>query len=272
MFRLLIVLCAFLLSPASAGQIYTLSVVPQFTPVDIGVRWSPVLEYLEKETGIHLQLRVMERIPRFEADFLAGIPDLLYLNPYHQVMAKKAQGYVPLLRGGQALKGILVVNRNGPIKRLADLRDKTIAFPSPNAFGASLYLRALLSEKEKISFRPTYVGTHQNVYRHVLIGEAAAGGGIAATLEKEPAALQDRLTVLYTTPGVAAHPLAAHPRVPSTVRARLVEALLKLDRDPAGRKLLAAVELDQPRPADYTRDYASLERLKLGDFVQLPDK
>lgn len=269
MIRLLALVLFLHIPSTSASQAYTLSVVPQFTPVDIGLRWSPMLAYLEKEAGVRLQLRVMERIPKFESDFLAGIPDLVFLNPYHAVMAMKAHGYLPLVRGGALLNGILVVDRNGPIKRLADLDGKTLAFPSPNAFGASLHMRALLAEKEKITFRTTYVGTHQNVYRHVLLGEVAAGGGVGATLEKESAGMQSRLTVLYTTPGVAAHPLAAHPRVPAEVRERLTAALLKLDRDPAGRKLLATVELDRAQAADYARDYAPLEKLKLGQYAQI---
>jgi phosphonate transport system substrate-binding protein len=254
--------------PASgASQTFTLSVVPQFTPVDIGLRWTPLLHRLEAETGYGFQLRLVDKIPKFESDFQAGTPDLVYLNPYHMVMAAKAQGYAPLVRGGDPLHGILVVDKTGPIKRLSDLNGKSLAFPAPNAFGASLYLRALLIEKEGVHFTPDYVGTHQNVYRHVLMGEAAAGGGVSATLEKEPAALQGRLHTLYTTPGVAAHPLAAHPRVPPAVREKIIAALLKLDREPAGRKLLADVELDKIVVANYARDYQPLEKLKLERYV-----
>jgi hypothetical protein len=43
--------------------------------------------------------------------------------------------------------------------------------------------------------------------------------------------------------------------------------LLKLDRDPAGRKLLADVELDKVVSADYARDYLPLEKLKLERHV-----
>jgi len=268
MLRLLAVLLLWLPS-AWAEQVYTLSVVPQFTPVDIGLRWTPLLTYLEKETGISLRLRVLERLPKFEDDFLAGGPDFVFLNPYHEVMAMKAHGYIPLVRGGDPLKGILVVDRNGPIKSLADLNGKTLAFPSPNAFGASLYMRALLAEKEKITFRSLYVGSLQNVYRHVLLGEVAAGGGVAVTLAKEPAGVQSRLAVLYSTPGVASHPLAAHPRVPAKVRERLTAALLKLSRDPAGHNLLAAVELGRTHVADYARDYAPLEKLTLEPYAQI---
>ena len=251
----------------SADQTFTLSVVPQFTPVDIGLRWSPLLRRLEAETGFGFQLRLVDKMPQFETDFLTGTPDLLYLNPYHMVMASKAHGYLPLARGTEPQFGILVVDNNRKIKHLHDLNGKRLAFPAPNAFGASLYMRALLSEKEGLNFITDYVGTHQNVYRHVIMGEAEAGGGIRTTLEKESSNLQNRLRVLYTTPGVAPHPIAAHPRVPLATREKITAALLKIGGDDAGRKLLADVELDQIIRADYARDYQPLEKLKLERYV-----
>jgi phosphonate transport system substrate-binding protein len=266
LFRALLLLCLLASLPANAQtnqQTFTLSVVPQFTPVDIGLRWTPLLRHLEAETGYSFQLRLLDKIPKFEADFLAGIPDLVYLNPYHMLMAAEAQGYIPLVRGSDPLIGILVTEQNGPIKTLQDLDGRRLAFPAPNAFGASLYLRALLTEKEGLRFSSDYVGSHQNVYRHVLIGEAAAGGGIHATLEKEPVAIQNRMRVLYTTPGVAPHPLAAHPRVTQVAREKIRAALLKLDSTPGGRKIMADVELDKVINADFARDYLPLAKLKV---------
>jgi len=261
---LYLALTALLPMPAfGASQTFTLSVVPQYTPVDIGLRWTPLLRRLEAETGYGFQLRLVDKIPKFETDFQSGTPDLVYLNPYHMMMAARSQGYIPLVRGADPLYGLLVIDKASPIKRLSDLNGKTLAFPAPNAFGASLYMRALLLEKEGLRFTPDYVGTHQNVYRHVIMGEAAAGGGINATLQKESAALRGRLTILYTTPDVAPHPLAAHPRIPRATRERIIAAMFKIGRDPAGRKLLADVELDNVVNADYARDYQPLEKLHL---------
>jgi len=261
---LYLALTALLPMPAfGTSQTFTLSVVPQYTPVDIGLRWTPLLRRLEAETGYGFQLRLVDKIPKFETDFQSGTPDLVYLNPYHMTMAARSQGYIPLVRGADPLHGLLVIDKASPIKRLSDLNGKTLAFPAPNAFGASLYMRALLLEKEGLRFTPDYVGTHQNVYRHVIMGEAAAGGGINATLQKESAALRSRLTILYTTPDVAPHPLAAHPRIPRATREKIIAAMFKIGRDPAGRKLLADVELDNVVNADYARDYQPLEKLHL---------
>jgi len=130
-----------------------------------------------------------------------------------------------------------------------------------------LYMRALLAEQEKISITPNYLKTHSNVYRHVIMGEAAAGGGVNNTLKREPPEVQAQLRVLFETPGVASHPLVAHPRMPEGLRQAVTNTLLEMQNDPAGQKLLAAIQLPKPVKADYARDYQPLEKLKLEKYV-----
>jgi phosphonate transport system substrate-binding protein len=247
----------------------TLAVVPQFTPVDINRRWTPLIERLSADTGLPIELRTYKRIPDFEKDMLAGQPDLVYLNPYHMVMAHKAQSYIPLVRGEEMLAGVLVVRRDGPIKSIQQLNGQTLAFPAPNAFGASLYMRALLTRKFKVAYKSNYVGTHQNVLRQVAMGEAAAGGAVMLTYQREPEGLRNQLTVLYETPKAAPHPLAIHPRVAAADRLKLKNALLRLAKDPAGAALLKEAGLSQAIAADYDSDYAQLDELGLETFVEL---
>ena len=57
-----------------------------------------MLERVGQAIGVGFRLHLTVNIPRFEVDFLAGGPDFVYLNPYHQLMARRAQGYVPLVR------------------------------------------------------------------------------------------------------------------------------------------------------------------------------
>jgi phosphonate transport system substrate-binding protein len=260
-------------APAAAEERrYTLSVVPQFPAVEIHRSWSPVAERLQRETGLRLELKTHAGIPAFEEDFLQGRSDFAYMNPYHAVMARRAQGYVPLVRdGSRQLAGILLVRQDSPYKSVKDLDGSELAFPAPNAFGASLYMRALLSEEERIRFRPNYVSTHTNVMRHVLLGQAAAGGAVGATFAKEPPEVRGLLRVLYETPGVEPHPLAAHPRVPAKDREAVVAALLQLGQDAAAAPMLQAIQMPRPVRADYGRDYRPLERLKLEKYVQPPE-
>ncbi len=246
---------------------YELAVVPQFQAAEIQRDWQPLIARIRDLSGVELKLRHARSIPEFEADFLRGNPDFVFMNPYHQVMARPAQGYEPLVRDEGRLTGILVVKKGGDVRTLADLAGKTLAFPAPNAFGASLYMRALLNEQHGLKITPRYVKTHSNVFRTVVVGEVPAGGAVSSTLALEMPAMRERLQVLYETPGVAPHPLSAHPRVPENVRKALVDAILHLAMTPEGRALLGACQMPTPVVADYVRDYQPLERLNLNRYV-----
>jgi phosphonate transport system substrate-binding protein len=249
---------------------WSLAVVPQFPLAEIHRDWTPLLERLERDSGIRLELKSPATIPKFEAEVLAGTPDFTYLNPYHQVMAHRAHGYLPLVRDSQPLSGILVVRKDDPVRSVQELDGKEIGFPAPNAFGASLWMRALLAEREKIRIQPVYLQTHSNVYRQVVRGKVAAGGGIEHTLEQERDEVRAELRILLETPEAAPHPLSAHPRVPAEVRQAVTQTLLRLGGAPATQPLLKAVQLPALKLADQARDYAPLEHFRLERYVVLP--
>ena len=252
----------------SAAASYTIAVVPQFKPQQIEQEWRPLLDRIGAETGISFKLIHYTSIPEFEKGFLAGEPDFAYMNPYHAVMAYHAQDYIPLVRDREPLSGILVVTEHSPIQRLQDLAGATIAFPAPNAYGASLLIRAAL-DQEHVQFNASYVKTHSNVYRQVALGFVQAGGGVFRTLADQPLEIRDGLRVLYETPKSAPHPIAVHPRVPVKVRAAFARAFLGLYDDEAGRAMLAGVRIPDPVTADYARDYRPLEQLHLDKYVSV---
>lgn len=251
----------------SEDKIYTLAVVPQLPPAEIHKNWTPFVERLSKETGVTIKLKFYKTIPDFEEAFLKGIPDFAFMNPYHAVMAKKKQGYIPLLRDKTPLVGILVVKKDSRIQAVQDLNGKEIAFPAPNAYAAALYMRALLTEKEKIKFTPVYVKTHTNVYRHVALGKTTAGGGVNNTLQRESDEIKAQLKIIYETPGSAPHPLSAHPRVTEKIRKSLTDAILKIATEPEHQNMLNTVQMPKPVIADYNRDYLPIERLGLEKYV-----
>ena len=253
---------------AQEKKVYILAVVPQFTPSEVHRNWSPIIEKLSRATGRQLEIKIYPSIQKFETAFLNGEIDLVFMNPYHAVMAKRAQGYIPLVRDdANRLIGILLVQRDSPLKSIKELNGKELAFPAPNSFAASLYMRALLAEQEKIRITPLYLKTHSNVYRHVIMGEAVAGAGVNNTLKREPPEVQAQLRLLFETPGVPSHPLVAHPRVPEGLRQTVTNTLLEMQNDPAGQKLLTDIQMPKPVRADYAKDYQPLEKLGLEKYL-----
>lgn len=255
-----------------ANKVHEVHVVPQLTPSVLFSKWAPLLEQLGRQTGLCFELRIAPSIPEFENALLAGLPDFAFVNPYHEVMARKAQGYLPLVVDSkEKLSGILTVRVDSPIKSIRELDGKTIAFPAPNAFAASLLIRSRLAQ-QGIRIQPKYVKTHANVYRAVIIGDVVAGGGVNNTLERENTSVRDQLRILSETPGYAPHPFISHPRVSPGLRETVIEAFLKLGDSESGRKLLDAIQIPSPVRANYARDFAPLESLQLEKFVVLNEQ
>ena len=251
---------------AEKKQTYTIGIVPQFEIRHIRKIWNPIIKEIEKNTGYKLKLVGSPTIPDFEREFNAGRFDFAYMNPYHILLAKDSQGYIPLIRdNGRKLHGILVVRQDSGINSVKDLNGKKIAFPAPNALGASLLMRANLTNDYKVKFRPIYVKTHSSVYLNVIVKQTSAGGGVQKTLNQQRDNIKGALKILHRTPDVAPHPLAAHPRVPVEVREQIKNTFLSLGENAIGRSLLAKIPVKKVGEANMS-DYTPLNKFNLEKF------
>lgn len=113
---------------AGAAGEYTLAVVPQMPPVVMHTNWTPFVEVLARETGLNIKLKVYEKMNDFEKDFQEGKPDFIFSSPTQIVLARQSQGYIPLVRSSQKIKGVLFVKKDSPITEVSQLEGKTIAF------------------------------------------------------------------------------------------------------------------------------------------------
>lgn len=256
------------LTPLSASaESYTVGVVPQFEPEKLAGIWAPILEQVSAITGDTYELVGSTNIPEFETDFLRGNFDFAYMNPYHLVMANRAQGYLPLINdGSRMLSGVLVAAKDSGVETVADLEGKTIAYPAPNALGASLLMRAELERKFALNYSARYVSTHSSAYLNVVLGEAGAAGGVRSTLNETPAEIRDQLVVIFETEKLPPHPIAAHPRVSKEAQAAFTQAFLQLAADPETNALLVPIPMTQASETSLD-DFEIVKQLGLDSYV-----
>lgn len=246
------------------GNPYTVGIVPQFDARRLHATWRPILDALTVQTGLHFALKGSSSIPAFEREVLAGDFDFAYMNPYQMLLAHER--YSPLVRDvGKSLYGILVVHKESPLKDIEDLRGERVAFPAPNALGASLLVRAELKELHGIEIKPRYVRSHTSVYLNVVLDETTAGGGVQKTLNQQSAEIRNALRVIYKTREVSPHPFAAHLNIPQEVRSRVQQAMLDMDDSTNGRQLLSRVPVVKLGVATLD-DYEPLQQLGLGRY------
>lgn len=254
-------------NPSFAETKLKVGIVPQFTAQELRMIWDPILIKIAKESGVSFTIIGSPSIPAFEKKLMRGEFDLVYLNPYHMVMAHDAHNYQPIVRDiGRSLRGILVVRKDSGITNISQLQNQVLAFPAPNALGASLLMRAELANVHGLNIKPNYVKTHSSTYLNVMLGQAKAGGGVMKTLNKQAKNIKDALRIIYKTQKVSPHPIALHPRVSKDVRMKITKALLTLDSSKQGRAMLSKIPMKKIGRANMS-DYKALESMGLEKFV-----
>jgi phosphonate transport system substrate-binding protein len=228
---------------ARSDTAYSVGVVPQFEARELASIWVPILAELSKRTGLQLSMKGSPRIPEFEMAFQAGQFDFAYMNPYHALVAARKQGYIPLVRDSEPLHGVIAVRKDSPYQKITDLSGKTISFPSPNSFGASLLIRSDLDSVFHTRVLALYAQTHTSAYLNTVLGVSEASGGVKATFDRQKPDIRDGLRIIYETRKVPSHPILAHPRVPAEHRSLVQQALLDMALTPEGAALLAKVPM-----------------------------
>jgi phosphonate transport system substrate-binding protein len=239
---------------------YSFAVVPQGPPEKVRAIWLPVIERLSAQTHVPLELRLYSTADEFQADLAAGKVDFAYANPVQALRARRAAGYLPLVRDEAPVRGVFVVPVDSPYLTVEDLAHREVAFIAEWTF-CSVSLRSHV--RQELGISPKYVGTSANVYKSVLLGLTAAGGILDSSLADASAEVRARLRVLYATQPMAAHAVVAHPRVPRDVADLVTAGCLALARTDAA--LMASARLGSPVVAVYARDYAPLESIVADD-------
>lgn len=243
-----------LLATPGIAETLSFGIPPQQSPVEVVKRWTPILQYLEKKTGLNLELKTAKDIPTHQQQIMDGLYDIAYVNPNTYVAANKNKGYQAFAheKDGKAYS-IIVVRKSGPITQLSELSERTMAFPSNFAVMATILPLKHL-EEQRIPVRAQYVVSMDSVYRSVAKGLFLAGGGESRTFGSLDPEMRDQLVVLWQSQELPPFPFLAHPRVSAATLSTLQNAMIGMSQDPEGQALLRVVNirgLEKSTDADY---------------------
>lgn len=223
---------------------FTFGIVPQQSASKLAEEWGPLLLEISRRSGITLNFSTAPNIPDFEERLGRGNYDFAYMNPYHYVVFHSAKNYQAFAREkDRKIKGILIVRKESSYKTPSDLAGKTVVFPAPAAFAASILPQAELG-RLNVPIEAKFVASHDSVYRVVASGLQEAGGGIQRTFEASPPEIRNALRILSETPPYTPHAFAYHPRVPPEIVTKILTAMESLSKDAAGQKLLAPLAVN----------------------------
>jgi len=239
----LVIVCMAVPGYAAKPNVLTFGVVPQQSASKLARLWTPIFKEIGKQTNLKIIFKTAPDIPTFEKRMAAGEYDFSYMNPYHYTVFSQNTVYRAFAKAkDKKIKGIIVVDKNSQIKSLQDLQGKTLAFPSPAAFAASILTRAQFS-KLGIDIKPKYVSSHDSVYRTIAKNIYPAGGGVLRTFNNVNPQISKQLKILWQTKGYTPHAFANHQRISEALVKKVQSAMLNLNQSEYGKALLASIKL-----------------------------
>ncbi len=234
---------------ADSNLVLTFGVVPQQAASKLARNWGPILKEVSRRSGVTLRFKTAPDIPTFEQRLADGKYDIAYMNPYHYTVFNRQPGYRAFGKAqDKVIKGIVVVPKDSDIKDIRELNGEGMAFPAPAAFAASVLPRAHF-RNASIAIQPSYVSSHDSVYRAVAKGLYPAGGGVMRTFNTVDPDIRNSLRVLWQTESFTSHALAAHPDVAQDQVDNILQALVSLSQDEKGQTLLKALAWKGVQPA-----------------------
>ena len=254
--------------PASAQQIFRVTAIPDESPTELQRKFKPLGTYLEKALGMKVEF-----IP--VTDYAAAVEALVNRKvemawfggfTFVQAQMRSNDAVIPLVQRVEDEKFRSVfVTADPTIKRLEDLKGKTLSFGSPSSTSGHLMPRSFLLQAgvdPDRDLRVSFSGAHDATALAVAGGKVTAGALNISVWEK---LLADnrvdgaRAHVFFTTPPYHDYNWTVHRDLDPALRKKLLDAFLALSPDtPQGSEILGLQRATRFVPTS-AENYAAIE-------------
>ncbi|TAN53937.1 MAG: phosphate/phosphite/phosphonate ABC transporter substrate-binding protein [Methylococcaceae bacterium] len=256
--------------PPSALREYVFGVFPLHNPERLQEIFGPLLDYLSENTpGVSFRLEASRNYAAFEEKLYDRAFDFALSNPYQTVNALP-HGYQVFGKMGDDdnFRGIILVRKDGPVRDIADLKGKAVAFPAPTALAAALLPQFFLQTHGIDVLRDLdirYVGSQESSIMNVYLGYAAAGATWSLpwlAYSREHPDMAAQLDARWQTEALPSNGLLVRDDVSPDLALHVKALLLELHQNQRGKLWLARLGLSRFEAAD-TKTYQPVREFLL---------
>ncbi len=239
---------------SAAEQPLVIALTPSRDPTALQQAGDAFAKTITRLSGVPVKAQVASDYAGVVEALRSRRVDLAFVHPVGYVLANREAGCLILVRdiwqGKVAYTARFYVRKDAGLRRLEDLRGKTIAFVDPASSSGYIYPMVLLIKQGLVRDRDPksffkealFAGTHEVALRSVLAGrvDAAASFDKAPELHLKDPALIGQLAVVAETPEIPEAGICARPGLPADQVARIKQALLAI-RGPEHAALLKQI-------------------------------
>ncbi len=229
-----------------------IGLIPELNIFKQKARFLPLGKYLTRKIGVPVEFTILSRYGNIIESFQSERMDGAFFGSFTGALAIEKLGVIPLARpvnldGSSTYHGHLFVRADSGIKTIKQLRGKRMAFVDRATTAGYVFPLAELRKagiKSPDGFFGEYyfTGSHDAAIAAVLEGKADVGAAkhsVYDRMRRENPAVDGELSVIADSPPVPSNGLCVRRDLDLVLQASLKQALLDLEKDPAGAAVLA---------------------------------
>ncbi|MDB5731792.1 MAG: putative selenate transporter substrate-binding protein [Variovorax sp.] len=232
------------------ATVLRVSAIPDEAPTELQRKFTPLGDYLKKETGLDVQFTPVTDYAAVVEGLATNKIDMAWLGGFTFVQARIRThgGATPIVQRAEdeVFTSKFIVPTASTARTLADLKGKTFAFGAPSSTSGSLmpryYLLQAGIDPEKDFKTVAFSGAHDATVAFVAASRAEAGVLNASVWEKLSEARNPnaaKVRVLATTPTYHDYNWTVRPGLDPALTQKLTQAFLKLDpANPAHKEIM----------------------------------
>jgi len=263
-----LVLASMPAAPASAE--IRLGILPRLSAIELHTMFSPLAEYLSKETGEKVTLVIPKDFEAFKEAVRGGHMDIAFANPLIYVELKNTAHIDPLVvssepKSGTRFRGIIIVRKDSNIAKVQDLKGKKLSFVEKDSAAGYIFQMLLLSKAgldvTKDFTTLPFAKKHDNVTMAVYSKAADAGGIREDDLDKMKDKVDlSQIRIIAYTDYFPNWPVFGTHALSNATEAKIRAALLKLKpNEPGNEPILGPARLTGFAPVT-DREYDELRK------------
>jgi ABC-type phosphate/phosphonate transport system substrate-binding protein len=224
---------------AAAQKPYSFYVLHQRTIGLTAQYWNPILTYVSAKSRVPLELKLAKNAKDGNAVAEAGGFDFQYTNHFFTPERDRLHWKVIARPAGPGIRSQIVVPVDSPIQSLQELHGKEVAFVTPDGFtGYWLPMDALL--RAKVDVKVVFTGNQEASSAQLRVNKVAAAGVNSSVMARYGRRESFEYRALWTSDIYQDLCIMANPKMPAEKVAAVRAALVAMNKDPEGRKVLQA--------------------------------
>jgi phosphonate transport system substrate-binding protein len=229
------------LAQAADPKLIRVALLPDENASTIIQNAQPLKLYLEKALGRQVEIIVTTDYSSMIEAMRFGRIEVAYFGPLSYVLARSKSEIeafaVGITRGTPTYTSVVVVQADSPLKTMADIKGRMVAYGDVASTSSHLVPRAMLQDAGLVAdtdYKTVYLGAHDAVARAVETGKVPAGAlskPIYESLIKAGKLDGNKLRVLAETKSIPNYPMALQSKLAPALKEQIRKAFLEI-KDP----------------------------------------